>query len=352
MGKRPRAAWNRLPRRAKLVVPLAVALIAAAIAVPVVLASGGESGPCAGGKAEDYACWEEYFGSVVQEQGGDAALVELAAQRDVNPYVLSNCHTLAHGVGRAALAFYGTINEASKYGDGTCWSGYFHGMYEQYMKRFDDQELLTAIPTICERPPDDPYAFDYYNCLHGIGHGVTIRFDNDPFPALKYCDAFGEDWERTNCHTGVFMQNIVVDRQLHQSVRLNPDDPVYPCNAVDEKYKKACYLTQTSYILRVHDYDYEKGFEVCDGIEADYVSTCYISMGRDISGNSHREAEKVLERCSLGDPEFQEWCYVGAARNAVFHDHGRANADALCAIVAARYRESCESQVQSAVDSL
>jgi hypothetical protein len=148
------------------------------------------------------------------------------------------------------------------------------------------------------------------------------------------------------------MQNIVVDRQLHQSVRLNPDDPVYPCNAVAETFKKPCYLTQTSYILRVLDFDYEKGFDVCDGVESAYVSTCYVSMGRDISGNSHREAKKVLELCRLGDAELQEWCYVGAARNAVFHDHGRQNADALCAIVAERYRPACESQTDSAFESL
>jgi hypothetical protein len=352
MRKRPRALWDWLPRRAKLVVPLAVALVAAAIAVPVVLASGGESGPCAGGKAEDFTCWEEHLTAVVNADGGESGMAELASLSKVTNYVYRNCHTLAHAVGRASILRYGSIDEASKHGNYFCWSGYYHGMYEQHMRQFTDEELFDVIPTLCKRPPDDPYAFDYYNCLHGIGHGVTIRFDNDPFPALPYCDVLGEEWEETNCYTGVFMQNIVVDRQLHQSVRLNPDDPVYPCNAVDDKYKKACYLTQTSYILRVNDYDYEKGFEICDGIEADYVSTCYISMGRDISGNSHREARQVLERCSLGDPEFQEWCYVGAARNAVFHDHGRKNADALCAIIAARYRESCESQVQSAVESL
>ncbi len=234
MVYRPRALWRRLPRRAKLIVPLAVALVAAAIAVPVVMASGGTSGPCAGGQADDYTCWQDYFTGIVDKQGGEAALGEINAYRAVNSYVLANCHTLVHAIGRAALGHYGSINEASKHGDYTCWSGYFHGMYEQYMKKFTDEELFSVIPTICKRPPNDPYAFDYYNCLHGIGHGVTIRFGNDPFPALKYCDVFGEDWERTNCYTGVFMQNIVVDRQMHQSVRLKPDDPVYPCDAVDD----------------------------------------------------------------------------------------------------------------------
>jgi hypothetical protein len=225
-------------------------------------------------------------------------------------------------------------------------------MYEVYMADFDDEELFEVMPTICDRPEDNPYAFDYYNCVHGLGHGVTIRFGNDPFPALPYCDTFGDSWERSNCYTGVFMQNIVVDRQMHASVRLKKDDPIYPCNAVAPKYKSACYLGQTSYVLRVLDYDYEKAFDVCDQVEDEFVSTCYVSMGRDISGNFKREAKSVVEHCSLGSPENQRDCYIGAVRNAVFNDHGRANADALCALVPEKFRADCERSRDSALGTL
>jgi hypothetical protein len=285
MARRLRARWGRLPRRARLLAPLALALVAAAIAVPLAVAGGGESGPCAGPDHESYACWEEYFAEIVETEGGKAALAELARIRDQDGWVLANCHPLAHRVGNAALDFYGTVKKAVNHGDGTCWSGYIHGVYERHMIHFSDDELFAEVETLCERDPDDPYAFDYYNCLHGIGHGVTARFGNDVFEGLPYCDVFEEDWERTNCATGAFMQNIVVDRTMHQSVRLDPDEPMYPCNAVDDKWKSACYLGQTSYVLRVLDYDYEKAFEACDAIEEEYISTCYVSMGRDISGN-------------------------------------------------------------------
>ena len=331
---------------------MAAALVAAAIAVPLAVAGGGGGGPCAGPEHESYACWREYFGGVVDEQGGKAALAELARLRDEDGWVLANCHPLAHLIGNEGLVFYGTVKKAIANGDGTCWSGYIHGVYEKHMAQFSDEELFAEVRTLCDRDPEDPYAFDYYNCLHGIGHGVTIRFGNDPFEALPYCGVFEEDWERTNCATGAFMQNIVVDRTMHQSVRLDPKDPMYPCTAVEEQWKSACYLGQTSYVLRVLDYDYGKAFEACDGIEPNYVTTCYVSMGRDISGNSHRDAATVVERCSLGDPKFQEWCYIGATRNAVFHDHGTVNADALCALVPDEYRRACESARDSAAASL
>jgi hypothetical protein len=347
-----RSWFARMPGRAKIAIAAALCALAPAIAIPVALAGGGDGGPCEGGDADSFACWQRHLEGVVREAGAVASLNELAALRDRTPYVLSNCHTLAHTVGRAALAAYKTVDEASKHGNGTCWSGYYHGVYEAYMSEFTDEELTGVIPTICKRPPDKPYAFDYYNCLHGIGHGVVIRFGNDVLQGVPYCDVFKEDWERTNCYTGAFMQNIIVDNRMHQSIQLREDDPMYPCNAVDDRYKKACYLGQTSYVLRVLDYDYDEAFDVCDSIEKEYVPTCYVSMGRDISGNSHRDAETVLERCSLGNPAHQENCFVGAVRNAVFHDHGRENADALCLIVPATFRERCESSRDSALESL
>ena len=208
----------------------------------------------------------------------------------------------------------------------------------------------SEVQTLCKRDPNDPYAFDYYNCLHGIGHGVTIRFKNDCSPASRTATSSRRTGSARTAHRRLHAEHR---RRPHDApVRApEPDDPVYPCNAVEDKWKYACYLSQTSYILRQLDYDYEKGFEVCDSIEEDYISTCYISMGRDISGNSHREAAKVLERCSLGDPT------PGVVLHRCDPQRGLprprdANADALCAIVPERYRPRCESARDSAAESL
>lgn len=344
--------WSGLPRRARVLAPVALVLVAAAIAVPLALAGGPASGPCAAQNHESYSCWDKYFTSILEKKGGKAALAELMRLSAQDGWVLANCHPLAHQIGNAALVFYGTVKKAINAGDGSCWSGYIHGVYEKYLVHFKDSQLPEVLRTTCQRNPKDPYAFDYYNCLHGMGHGLVARFGNDLFKGLPYCAVFKEEWERTNCATGAFMQNIVVDRTMHQSIRLDPKDPMYPCDAVEDMWKTACYLGQTSYVLRQVGYDYGKAFALCDKIETKYISTCYVSMGRDISGNSHREASKVVELCSLGNPDYQESCYVGAVRNAVFHDHGTPNADALCAIVPAQYRSSCESSRDSAAESL
>ena len=291
----------------------------------------------------EYDCYEAHLVSVLETSGGTAALQELQRLSDEDTFVLSECHPLTHSIGRAAWERYGSYQAAANYEDGTCWSGYTHGVLERLLFKFTDDELVVEIKNVCTDDPDQPYSFDYYNCVHGLGHGVSWRFENGVFEALPFCDALVGSWEQRSCYSGVFMQNIVVDGEFHESRELRPEEPMYPCTAVDDQYKQTCYLMQTSYALRVVDYDYAKGFELCD-TEADpgYEDTCYRSMGRDISGNTHRDAERVVELCALGHPDRQGQCFAGAAKNAVFNDHGVANADALCALVPERYLKDCE----------
>ena len=308
---------------------------------------------CVNSIQREYDCYEAYLVSIVGGEGAAAALVALADLADTDSFVRSECHPLTHSIGRASLGEYGSFQNAVVYEDGTCWSGFTHGILESFMFRYSEAELDEAVQGVCVQDPEQAYSFDYYNCVHGLGHGVSWRFDNGVFEALPICDELEGRWEQQSCHSGVFMQNIVVDGAAHQSRELRPDEPMYPCTAVDETYKKTCYLMQTSYALRTVDWDYGKGFELCE-TEADpgYIETCYRSMGRDISGNSHRESEKVVELCSLGDPELQTHCFQGAVKNAVFNDHALDNANALCQIVPARYRDDCIAARDQAASTL
>ncbi len=301
----------------------------------------------------DYDCYEAYLVDILETRGAPDALQELAQLSSNDSFVRSECHPLTHSVGRAAMDRYGSFQEAVVYEDGTCWSGFTHGILEGFMFQYTIEELDQAVTGVCKQDPDQPYSFDYYNCVHGLGHGVSWRFDNGVFEALPVCDKLEGRWEQQSCHSGVFMQNIVVDGEAHQSRELRPDEPMYPCTAVEEQYKKTCYLMQTSYALRTVDYDYAKGFDLCE-TDADegYVETCYRSMGRDISGNSHRESEKVVELCSLGDPELQAECYQGAVKNAVFNDHGLENANRLCDLVPERYADACIQARDEAASTL
>ena len=156
---------------------------------------------------------------------------------------------------------------------------------------------------ICTQDSTHPYSLAYYNCWHGLGHGLTIRFTQDIFHALRFCNVITRSWERQSCYSGVFMQNIVANGSgMHRAIDLKPSDPIYPCDAVTEQEKPSCYLMQTSYVLQVKKWNLPVAFRICDHVEARYVGTCYRSMGRDISGAALLDPGTVVSQCGMGAP--------------------------------------------------
>jgi hypothetical protein len=304
-------------------------------------------------KDETFGCYQRAFRALVDAKNPAVALDKLDALSKTDTYVLRTCHPLAHEIGHLAYAKYKSVTVAEGYARETCWSGYHHGLMESYISQFDDGQLRSRMNTICKQDADHPYSLAYYNCWHGLGHGLTIRFAQDIFRSLKFCNAITHSWERQSCYSGVFMQNIVANGSgMHRAVDLKPSDPIYPCDAVSEQEKPSCYLMQTSYVLQVKKWNLPAAFHICDGVEAAYVGTCYRSMGRDISGAALLDPAKVVPQCALGAKAHQWECIAGAAANAVYDRHGRAMADALCERVPASQRAACRKATDQAVSTL
>ena len=323
MVYRPRALWGRLPRRAKLIVPLAVALVAAAIAVPVVMASGGTSGPCAGGQADDYTCWQDYFTGIVDKQGGEAALGEINAYRAVNSYVLANCHTLVHAIGRAALLHYGSINEASKHGDYTCWSGYFHGIYEKYMAKFDGRGALQRHPDDLQAPAERPLRVRLLQ--------LPARHRPRRHDPLRQRPVQGPPVLR-RLRGGLGAHELLHRRlhaehrrrpQMHQSVRLKPDDPVYPCDAVDDQVQVGLLPRRRRPTSSASRLRLQEGLRGLRRHRGRVLANLLRQHGARHQRQLHiARPRRFSSSAASATPSCQEWCFIGAARNAVFNDHG------------------------------
>jgi hypothetical protein len=99
----------------------------------------------------EYACYEAYLVDVLHQQGGEAALLELQRLSDEEPFVLGECHPLTHSIGRAAFIKYGSYQAAVPEENGTCWSGYTHGVLERLIFRFGEDELGAALSTVRQR---------------------------------------------------------------------------------------------------------------------------------------------------------------------------------------------------------
>lgn len=163
------------------------------------------------------------------------------------------------------------------------------------------KNLTKEINSICSNiKGKESYSFDYYNCVHGIGHGIMYINDNELFQSLKICDNLTGYWEQSSCYGGVFMENIITDNKNHFTKYLKKDNTFYPCNAVEEKYAYQCYLIHASIILNAVDWDFSKGFELCSQIDDKFQDTCYQSLGREASGFTLSNSIKTREVCMLG----------------------------------------------------
>jgi len=274
-------------------------------------------------------CYHTGLEKILRTQGTEHALATLDTLTRQDPDVLRDAHPYTHHLGRASFAYYKDVAEAFAHCREMFWSGCYHGVLEGYLRSLPEVRADT-IAAVCTREIDAwQSTFLQYQCLHGLGHGLTLYFDYQLPTALEGCDALASPWERESCYSGVFMENVVAFFQPHHTHQgehhhagrprslLRPEDPLYPCNAVDEPYQRACYRMQSSAILTFSQHDFTKAFQVCAGAPAAFVSVCYESLGRDVSGFTLRNTEKTLTLCRQGSPEQATACLVGAVKDFI-----------------------------------
>lgn len=300
---------------------------------------------CAGGSTKDMiTCYGGYLTTVVEKDSIEAAFIKLKEMyNDKDAFTVSNCHQLTHVIGRAATLVFPTVAEAYNYGDTFCWSGYYHGIMEAIIAEIGLEEVPKRLNDICSTiPGKDEYSFNYFNCVHGLGHGVMYVEAHDLFKALALCDSLTGNWERSSCYGGVFMENVIANEIDHVSKFLKDDDLLYPCNAVGENYKQQCYLMHTSHMLKINGYNFEHVFLECQQADPGYVTTCYQSIGRDASGFSSSDREVTAARCLLGpDYEAQSNCITGAVKDFISYFHSDVQAIEFCNNLPEEHVESC-----------
>lgn len=313
-------------------------LPASSVAAPVVSArtDADAEAECDGkgdGK-EQRKCFQRFLGEVAERESPEAAFQVLKPLYEKNAVAKGFCHQLAHEIGHMGFKKYRDVTDAFTHGDPFCWSGYHHGVLESYVADVGYDRLPSTMNAICESMPGrDRYSFDYYNCVHGIGHGLMAITGDDLRASLGLCDALTGSWEKRSCYGGVFMQNTINEDFGEHGSDFKADDPAYPCDDVAERYKESCYLTQTSHMLVALGRDFSKVFAACAAIpDRAYLDTCYRSVGRDASGSTVSDVLKTRDICLLGrDEQARTGCVVGATKDFISFFHSDVEAKALCA---------------------
>jgi hypothetical protein len=306
---------------------LSLAIVATILALRAVQGTAAVPPPeCTGGQSLEFSCFAARYAALTRVSGAEAALDDLAERRKTNRYLVATCHQLTHVVGRTAGELHGAAAFAR--GSAMCSSGYYHGVTEAVMMKIGRARILDEAGTVCARQRQgDDRAYPHYNCVHGMGHGFMAVFDSDVFESLAGCDALPDAWEQRHCYGGVFMENLTaINDPSRPSKHLRRDEPLYPCTAVERRYKDECYVQQTAYAVYVNNSDFAAVFRLCrDAADVEFRGVCYQGIGGDaaIFGSKYVigldvQARAVRTLCRLGpDAGARSNCVAGAVTTIV-----------------------------------
>ncbi len=281
-------------------------------------------------------CYLSTLYPLIDSHGVAEAFQALQTIADRNEWAFKKDHPMAHSLGREAFERLGNAPDVlvdCPYGMA---SGCFHGTLEAFLSSRTTNLTGDEVREICSKVGDVRGPFGHFQCLHGLGHGLTMFSDHDLLAALTFCDELPDWWTRESCYGGVFMENIVSyqvwsglgvgegilhnhddeDGEVHHGW-IYANDPQYPCNVVEDKYKGSCYNLQTTAFLTLNNYVISRGFELCDQADPDWIHMCYLSMGRDISSISNRVASASRDNCGQGNESWRAWCIVGVVKDFI-----------------------------------
>lgn len=307
---------------------------------------------CQGVESNDFQCWKRYFESIVYNQTPEKALEQAKAENDKGEYVRSNCHQIAHIIGReSAKKSNLDIAKTFEKGNQFCASGYYHGAMESVVAEVGPQKIKQTINESClVFKQANAYNLKHYDCAHGLGHGVMSMENYELYKALDDCEILSDNWERDSCASGVFMENImsVFNNPDYPTKYLDKARPMYPCTDVKPIHQTACYLNQSSYALSVTGYDYEKVFNLCSEAGSSDV-ICYQSLGRDASGNSIQDPVKADAICQLGQSYVKiSNCVIGAVKDIIWIGNSQEKGEQFCNLQSsAEIKTICKQTAQS-----
>jgi hypothetical protein len=303
---------------------------------------------------------------IMRQRGTGEAMTRLEELASQDETVRSEGHGLAHSMGRLSFAHYGDVAEAFGRCRETFSSGCYHGVLEGYLASLPRLEPA-SITGLCQKtvPAGSP-PLHKFQCVHGLGHGLVANFDADLPKALRFCDALPGDWDRSSCYGGAFMENVMIEWHLRfgqpadggghihytKKSMLKEDDPLYPCNAIADKYRRECYFLQSSAISMFNDNDFGATLRVCDTAPTKYIAMCYQSTGRDISGFTLRDGQRSVDYCLLGDDRYEGYCIIGVVRDIANFRLSMDDGLAFCSLVPESSKAFCYKGLGEHVDTM
>lgn len=304
-------------------------------------------------------------------EGASAALTLLERHMERDPALRFHSHHVAHETGRIAIER--SAFDLSVLSDCTLnfASGCVHGVLERY---FHARPSIadTSVASFCdELVPDRGLTAWKLECTHGLGHGLAVRSNHDPAPALHLCDRLVSHTERRECHDGVFME--VTSHALggghpddpgpgphaepvaaaqppgdrahdHGSPMANVEAPASSpgCEEIDEAYRESCWAYQYLFIHAASDGSWSRTAAGCRSAgEQRLIRACVFGVGKQVAQAHSGDWTSVYEFCLDLSADQASACASGAVEHLIDFDWSTERAAAFCAGAPADLRSDC-----------
>lgn len=307
-------------------------------------------------------------------------LLEDIAAADMN--VEREAHVYTHAIGITAYDSERPVAEVFVECTELFQSGCYHGVIQAHFMASGapGEETVRGLCQPFKDSPEDKFVL--FQCLHGLGHGLTMFYGHHLPRALEDCDLLADNWDRESCYGGAFMENIVAAVSPHHVATelardaqegdhgdhghemamatdvlepfepLRAEDPHYPCSILDARYLTSCYLMQTSAMLHHNGGDFRQVAEDCGEAPENWRKTCFQSLGRDVSAYTLQDHGQGLEACQRTPAEYREWCYVGLVKNFVDLTADTADGFEFCTKVEDEFKPRCNEALGEQIGTL
>lgn len=221
-------------------------------------------------------CYKDGFVSLVVQGENGIDIMNLATFFENND-LISDCHHVAHHVGYATFLKNQDFSASMINVENICREGYFHGVVSAYFvnSKNEGKDFSNLHKTLCDEFVDDESL--YNRCIHGVGHGLMLNYEDDYRQAINACHELSDDLSDITCTQGLFME--YTERELSKEIQ------------------------------------YEKGIpEICSELEliSNDNILCYKALGQMITFKTNHDIEKSLRLCHLiSVQEDIDDCYVG-----------------------------------------
>lgn len=285
-------------------------------------------------------------------------ILDLLQKNENYQGVFSRCHELTHYLSRLAYQKEKSISAVYDQCSSVCHGGCYHGVIEQFLadKKLsitNGSQINEEVPRACGRLQDYKVPLLYDECIHGIGHGTMYINDGDLIAALSLCDLLPVEKDRQTCYSGAFMENSSSSTNLdHPSKFIKAEDPMYPCNILDEKYLPLCYRYQSSHFAIITQSNWLEVGRLCFQVPKEYQKSCFLTVGSNQVGFT-QDFDTIISDCNLmPSKEAKDFCFQGAVDAfAIRYRDDFKKGVSFCEKINVEFQSSCFRQYGESVSS-